>query len=202
MFSIGGTENTAVGYRAMGAGAGGPTTNLYTRGVTSVGANSGFRNTGAENTFVGYHSGYGAGADSLKGIENTGLGSSTLTFTTTGRSNTAVGMASLYSNSTGSGNIGVGTRSLFYNSTASYNVAVGDSALIDNTDGSSNTGIGSFANVSAGNLTNATAIGARAFVAQNNSMVLGSINGVNGATADTRVAIGTSVPQKQLLIIF
>ncbi|MBL0200788.1 MAG: hypothetical protein IPP81_11800 [Chitinophagaceae bacterium] len=35
------------------------------------------------------------------------------------------------------------------------------------------------------------------FVAQNNSMVLGSINGVNGATADTRVAIGTSVPQKQ-----
>ncbi|MBK6380904.1 MAG: hypothetical protein IPF72_14930 [Chitinophagaceae bacterium] len=58
--------------------------------------------------------------------------------------------------------------------------------------------MGSFTNVSAGNLTNATAIGARAFVAQNNSMVLGSINGKYRATADTRVAIGTSVPQKQL----
>ncbi|MBK8520805.1 MAG: tail fiber domain-containing protein [Chitinophagaceae bacterium] len=194
MFAIGGTDNTAMGYAAMGNGIGVPTTGVYTRGVTSIGANSGFRNTGAENTFVGYLSGYGAGADSLKGIENTGLGSSTLTYTTTGRSNTAVGMASLYSNSTGSGNIGVGTRSLFYNSTASYNVAVGDSALIDNIDGSSNTGIGSFANVSTGNLTNATAIGARAFVAQNNSIILGSINGVNSATSDTRVGIRTTTP--------
>ena len=194
MFAIGGTDNTAMGYAAMGNGIGVPTTGVYTRGVTSIGTYSGFKNTGAENTFVGLFAGYGAGVDSLKGIENTGLGSSTLTYTTTGRSNTAVGMGSLYSNSTGSGNIGVGTRSLFYNSTASYNVAVGDSALIDNIDGSSNTGIGSFTNVSAGNLTNATAIGARAFVAQNNSIILGSINGVNSATADTRVGIRTTTP--------
>jgi hypothetical protein len=208
-FTDSATGNTAVGRGAM-IGSFGNTSALGYNTVmgfyaganmdsvansTAIGTQAGFNNRGSENTFIGLNSGYGATAgNDLTGIENTGLGSSTLTFTTTGRSNTAVGMSSLYSNSTGSGNIGVGTRSLFYNSTASYNVAVGDSALIDNIDGSSNTGIGSFTNVSTGNLTNATAIGARAFVAQNNSIILGSINGVNNATADTRVGIRTTTP--------
>jgi hypothetical protein len=38
-------------------------------------------------------------------------------------------------------------------------------------------------------LTNATAIGANAVVSANNALVLGSINGVNGATASTNVGI-------------
>ena len=193
MYAIGGTNNTALGYAAMGNGSG-PTTGVYTSGVTSLGAYSGFRNTGAENTFVGVNAGYGAGVDSLKGIENTGLGTNTLTFTTTGRTNTAVGYGSLYNNSTGSGNIGIGTRTLLNSTTANYNVAVGDSTLFNNNIGSSNTGIGSYANVSTGNLTNASAIGARAFVGQSNSLILGSINGVNGATSDTRVGIRTTTP--------
>jgi hypothetical protein len=47
----------------------------------------------------------------------------------------------------------------------------------------------------------ATAIGARAFVSQADSLVLGSINGVNGATSDTRVGIGTHAPQFKLHVV-
>ena len=48
------------------------------------------------------------------------------------------------------------------------------------------------------NLTNATAIGAYADVAESNALVLGSISGVNGATASTHVGIGTTTPQYTL----
>ena len=54
------------------------------------------------------------------------------------------------------------------------------------------------ADLATGNLTNATAIGSKSFVAQSNSLVLGSINGVNGATADTNVGIGTTTPANKL----
>ena len=47
-------------------------------------------------------------------------------------------------------------------------------------------------------LTNTTAIGANAQVSQSNSLVLGSINGANGATADTLVGIGTTAPKAKL----
>lgn len=46
-----------------------------------------------------------------------------------------------------------------------------------------------------GNVSNVTAIGANAQVTASNAMVLGSINGVNGANADTNVGIGTTAPQ-------
>ena len=67
-----------------------------------------------------------------------------------------------------------------------------------NTTGSRNTAVGSGANTATANLSNATAIGANAQVSQSNSLVLGSINGVNGATADTLVGIGTSTPSARL----
>ena len=54
--------------------------------------------------------------------------------------------------------------------------------------------IGIGANESSPSLLNATAVGARAFVAQDNSLVLGMINGVNGGYFDTKVGIGTSAP--------
>jgi hypothetical protein len=41
---------------------------------------------------------------------------------------------------------------------------------------------------------NATAIGANAQVTASNSMVLGSINGVNGATASANIGVGTTAP--------
>jgi hypothetical protein len=45
-----------------------------------------------------------------------------------------------------------------------------------------------------------TAIGANALVTNSNSLVLGSINGVNLATADTNVGIGTTAPEQRLHI--
>src|SRR5207247_7664538 len=59
---------------------------------------------------------------------------------------------------------------------------------------------GNNADLGANNLTFATAIGANAFVSQSNSLVLGSISGTNGATADTNVGMGTSAPGFKLHI--
>lgn len=61
--------------------------------------------------------------------------------------------------------------------------------------------IGAYADVRIGFLTNATAIGFRAAVDRSNSLVLGSSNGINGATADTNVGIGTSSPTFRLDVV-
>jgi hypothetical protein len=50
-------------------------------------------------------------------------------------------------------------------------------------------------------LTNSTAIGSNAQVTTSNSMVLGSINGVNGATSSTNVGIGTTAPSHVLHVL-
>ncbi len=76
----------------------------------------------------------------------------------------------------------------------------GRNAGIGNSSGSENTIIGASSDVGALNLFNATAVGSRAFVSQSNSLVLGSIAGVNGATTDTKVGIGTSAPTNLLTI--
>jgi hypothetical protein len=58
--------------------------------------------------------------------------------------------------------------------------------------------IGALADPGATNLNNATAIGFRARVDQSNSLVLGSIAGVNNAPASVNVGIGTTTPQATL----
>jgi hypothetical protein len=63
--------------------------------------------------------------------------------------------------------------------------------------GSYNTLVGYLSSYGA-NLTNSTAIGAKAEVTQSNSLVLGSINGVNLATANSNVGIGTTAPAATL----
>src|SRR5262249_1138628 len=66
--------------------------------------------------------------------------------------------------------------------------------------GAGNIIIGARANLGIGNLNNATAIGTLAEVDCGNCLVLGSVNGVNGATSDTNVGIGTSAPAAKLQI--
>ena len=56
-------------------------------------------------------------------------------------------------------------------------------------------------NLDFSNLTNATAIGANALVTQDNSVVIGSINGTNGATATASVGINTTAPKTHLHIV-
>src|SRR5205807_5369141 len=108
---------------------------------------------------------------------------------------------------TGQDNVFIGVAAGIENFSGSDNVFVGGSVNITgnqigtgfhNDSGSNNTLLGSGSDVGSGNLTNATAIRYRAQVAQSNSLVLGSINGVNQATADTNIGIGTTAPRSAL----
>ncbi len=185
-----GTSNTANGYQALSV------------------VSSGSFNTA---------NGWGALSSNTTGTANTASGVSALRFNTTGSNNMADGQLALFLNTTGASNTATGADSLPQNTTGSYNTASGDTALYYNTSGNSNTAIGEaalFFNATGadntalgytagpdqahGNLTNATAIGAFAEVTASNSMVLGSINGVNFATADTNVGIGTTAPVARL----
>lgn len=137
---------------------------------------------------------------------------------TTGESNTFVGQSAGQSNSfgfenvfcgtragfhtTGSYNTFVGTEAGLHNTSGNFNVAVGRLAGSNNTTGSRNTFIGDRARPpEASDLTNATAIGNQAQVSQSDSLVLGSIVGINGAVADTNVGIGTTAPAHRLHVV-
>jgi|GEM_PF-3142991 len=129
------------------------------------------------------------------------IGESTLELTTTGIGNVAVGNYVLQDNTTGEENTGLGTGAFYNNTTGSQNTAIGRGVLYTNTTGAHNTALGFNADVSSGNLTNATAIGSRAEVGASNSMVLGSIGGVNSATDTVKVGIGTTTPTARLHIV-
>jgi len=148
---------------------------------------------GTRNTFFGYQS----GNLNNGGILNTGIGYQALSANVTGDNNTAVGVGSLLA-TTGNNNVGIGVLSLFSNTSGSSNTSIGNGALGSNTTGNNNTGLGNNANVSVGNLTNSTVIGYSAFVTISNALILGSINGTNGAVADTFVGIGTTAPTTKL----
>lgn len=120
---------------------------------------------------------------------------------TTGGSNSYFGRAAGMFNTTGDYNSFFGHLAGQINF-GSSNSAFGYSAGM-HSNGDELTIIGARADVNLGSnpsITNATAIGARATVGQSNSLVLGSINGVNGATADTKVGIGTTAPLNLLTV--
>jgi hypothetical protein len=97
-----------------------------------------------------------------------------------------------FSNLTVGQNAGIGIT------TGTSNVMVGLSAGAAVAGGSNNTIIGVQADVSSPTLTNATAIGHRSQVGASNSLVLGSIAGVNAAFNSTNVGIGTTTPSVRL----
>jgi len=202
-----GNFNAAFGYWAMVANTSG-------QGIAALGYRALASNTtGSSNTATGFS----ALAANTTGYANTAVGSEALRFVATGYDNTAVGQQALR-NATGNANIAMGSQAavtltsglenaalgagaLFNTTTGSYNTALGTTALSTNTTGSNNTALGYNAEVATGALTNATAIGANAQVASSNSMVLGSISGVNGATANTNVGIGTTTPASRLDVV-
>ena len=125
-----------------------------------------------------------AGFSNTEGTNNSFFGDQAGFFNQNGGANSFFGDAAGYSNTTGSSNSFLGFGAGFHSDT-----------------GSDNTMIGAFADVTSHNLTNATAIGYRAQVAQSNSLVLGGINGVFGATADTSVGIGITAPVFRLHVV-
>ncbi|MCZ2356601.1 MAG: hypothetical protein LC115_07935 [Bacteroidia bacterium] len=186
-----GSYNTASGYYS-----------LYNNTTGSGNTASGYLSL-YSNTTGGYNtvSGLGSLYNNITGTYNTASGYQSLSNNTAGNNNTASGFNSLYSNTTGCGNTGNGKYSLYNSSSGNFNTAFGDSTLLTNATGSNNSALGYFADVGNNNLTNATAIGSRAYVTANNSMVLGSINGQNGATANTKVGIGTTAPTQPFSVV-
>lgn len=196
-----GSSNTALGYQSMKANTSGANN-------ASIGSSSMLVNTtGSANVALGSNAlrnntigsfnsavGFSALNANTTGISNTAIGNNSLLFNTTGNFNAGLGHESLRSNTTGKNNTAIGYRTEYNNTSGINNTAIGDSALYTNTIGNNNTAIGHKANVSLANLSNATAIGSNSYAGASNSVVIGSINGVNGATVDAKVGIGTTAP--------
>ena len=197
----GSPQNTAIGYFALNAdtlgyyntavGALSMLNNISGYANTAIGsASMYFNRDGSFNTAVGQAALY----QHRTGVANTALGSNALQFDTSGNDNTALGVNALTYHARNGSNTATGRNSLFLDTTGIGNSAYGLASLASNRSGSYNSGFGYVADVGNGALTNATAIGAYSYVNQNNSLVLGSISGVNSAPADTKVGIGTTTP--------
>jgi len=167
--------------------------------------------------------GTGAGAAITTGTQNSFFGALAGNVTTTGSMNSFFGTWSGYANTTGQANTFYGRTSGYANTTGSYNAFFGGAAGAQNTTGSRNsllgpsagtsitvesynTMVGTEADIEPGDnpgtnpVTNATAIGNKACVSRSNSLVLGGVKGVNSATEETFVGIGTTSPDRQLVV--
>lgn len=217
-----GTGAGAVTTGTMNSFFGGSSGLVNTTGGSNsfFGASSGLSNTiGSTNSFFGA----AAGFSNTSGSQNSFFGGGAGRNNTTGHSNAFFGERSGYENQTGNFNSFFGKMSGAFNSTGADNSFFGNVAGVLNTTGSYNsffgkeagaansvetynTFVGYFANLAPGAdpatnpVVNATAIGARAYVARSNSLVLGGVNGFNGATTETFVGIGTHSPDRQLVV--
>lgn len=174
-----GFQNTAIGTSSFRFNKESP----YNSGL---GINSGYFQKGSDNTFVGAYAGFGQRINPANVILDIGF------------KNTGLGAGALYRLANGNYNVALGQDALLFDSSGSYNVAVGHNSLPAITSGNNNTGIGYNTNANSGALINTTTIGANAYVTQSNSLILGSIIGINGAAANTNVGIGITAPLARL----
>jgi hypothetical protein len=201
------TTGTSNSFFGRGAGY----LNTTGGGNSFFGRSAGYYNTtGFGNSFFGQD----AGSFNTTGSANSFFGQFAAYNNTTGTSNSVFGYMAGNSNTTGNYNSFFGTQTGQLNTTGANDSFFGLLAGYNNTTGGSNSFVGlragwsntiehnnSFFGASsdgAAGITNATALGYRAKVTQSNSLVLGSINGVNGANADTNVGIGTTAPKGRL----
>ena len=190
-FFPGGRFNTAIGSKAMFSNTSG-----YQN--VAVGSNALYSNqSGVWNVAMGYRALF----SNTDFGNNIAIGSFALEDNTTGSANTAVGSA-LMNNVSGHHNVAVGWHSLHQNTYGINNTALGSFALSSNS-GTNNTGIGYSAEVNTNltDLINSTAVGAQAWVDCSNCMVLGSVNGANGATSNVNVGIGNTNPSAAGLVV-
>ena len=166
-------------------------------------------NSDRSNTYVGFQTGrspnslnsfFGtlAGRGVTFGAQNSFFGASAGRSTSSGEGNSFFGVRSGEVNTTGHFNSIFGFFAGPDNTTGRSNSFFGDLAGRGNVTGNFNTALGAGAGMTAPGLTNATAIGSGALVSQSNSLVLGSIAGVNPAAVSTNVGIGTPAPLARL----
>jgi len=202
---INGNQINVRGYRMLWIGTTNQLDNIFaglnagqatSTGVANsfFGTNSGQANsTGNGNAFFGWQT----GSANTTGGDNTFVGGSPGTSNTIGSRNSFIGRLSGSASNDGNDNAAFGMQSMSANTSGSRNTILGASSGASLTSGNNNTALGYQADVSAG-LTNATALGNQAKATTSNSMVLGSINGVNGAGPDTNVGIGITAPTSKL----
>lgn len=206
------------------------TVNMEQRNLIGTALSSFFGVSAGRSNMATAQFNYGFGSKALTnnvtGLGNVAIGSVTLSNNVSGNYGVAIGTSTLIANVTGNGNIGVGAFSLTASVNGSNNVGVGDHSFASSLVGSSNVGVGRQTGVtsvsanantlgsfntyigdnagagvaSSSNLQNSTAVGAYATVNVSNGLVLGSINGVNGATASALVGIGTAAPGYSLTV--
>jgi hypothetical protein len=166
-----GTQNTAMGYKALNLNNG--------TGVTILSSGLSWNNS-TGNTAIGSQALY----NNTTGSYNTALGNNTLYANTTAVNNVAIGAGVLNFVTTGGNNTGIGAYAL-ENNLSSFNLAIGSHSLRKNTNGYDNTAIGAYALTE--NLVNNanTAVGASAL-----KNILSSSNTAIGAYA----MLGSSIP--------
>ncbi|MBV9241021.1 MAG: hypothetical protein JO314_03340, partial [Acidobacteria bacterium] len=176
-----------------------------TVGANFINATSGYKIAGkkllfgddvSQNVFAGI----GAGTSNTTGGTNSFFGNQAGNGNKTGFRNSFFGGGAGFSNVDGSSNTFLGVNSALGNTHGNTNVFIGDTSGPNNTTGSNNIFLGYMAgNPDQGTqVNNSVAIGTNAAVSQSNSVVLGSINGINGATSDSKVGIGTTAPAAKL----
>jgi collagen type VII alpha len=188
-----GLLNTYVGDQA-GANA---TTGAYN---TILGGYAGrFLTTGSHNVIMGF---YTASSNFATGNFNVIIGDSAAGSISSGYENVILGAKAGRNGTQARSSVVIGYEAGISTGAgiAEENVIIGDSAGITNSAGDQLLLLGASADVASGSLANATAVGANAMVGASNSMVLGSINGVNGATVSVNVGIGTTTPATSLEI--
>jgi len=203
-----GTQNSFFGTDAGRSNSNG-NGNSFFGGEAGSGNTTGFQNSffgnraGTSNSTGNFNSFFGgyAGHINSTGAENSFFGNAAGMSNFTGNFNTFIGASAGSDNTTGASNAFFGRRAGLKNSAGGDNAFFGANADFNalNFNGNNNTMLGSTSMVTA-ELSNQTAIGALALVTQSNSLVLGAINGVNGASADTNVGIGTTAPATRLHI--
>lgn len=123
-----------------------------------------------------------------------GSGATATAYLKSGNNNTAVGFYSLFANSNGNNNTAVGMYAGYGGTPGSDNNTTRDSLTLF----LGYNAVRSSTIPTTTKLTNAGAIGANATVAASNAIVIGAINGTNGATINTRVGIGVVTPLDRL----
>lgn len=218
LYSNTGPSNlVAIGDSALYHNSINPTDDEHGQWNVAVGSKASFANrTGWSNTAVGFEAGlsnevgsnftavgYQALHDQVSGYANTAFGSKSLMGNVSGHYNVAMGSSTLSINDNGNNNTAIGHQAMQHIISGMGNTAVGSAAFAGNTfedySGTFNTALGYSASCANG-LYNAIAIGARAIVEASNSLVLGGIKGLNSATSDVNVGIGTSTPDHALEI--
>lgn len=203
-----GFGNTAIGYTALYSNTTGSsnigigTSALYLHktggGNIAIGSNAMFNDTtGTSNVAIGTN----AMSNSRSVDLSVAVGNSSLQNNKNGLSIVAIGASALLNDTTGNYNVAIGSSSLQSNRNGQHNIGIGYSAGFANTTGTENIFIGSNSDAASNNLTNSTAIGYKSYAAQDNSIVLGSISGVNTATSSVHVGIGTNIPNARMHIV-